>query len=93
MNVMLPAFVYGGVRQTAKDYAKPLTSMLPLGDNSDEVAFGLGGYFLMKNTSGFAHDFGRAMLTVESASLGHNIINPMLQGAIGTTTPASAVYN
>jgi len=83
MNVILPAFAYGAVRQTAKEYASPLTSMLPLGENSDEIVFGLGGYLLMKNTSGFTHDLGRAMLTVEAASMGHNIVNPMLNAAVG----------
>lgn len=89
MNVALPAFAYGAVRQTAKNYAAPLTNMLPLGDNNDEVVFGLGGYFLMKHTSGFAHDFGRAMLTVEAASLGHNIVNPMLQGVVGSPSSSN----
>lgn len=94
MNVMLPSFAYGGIRQTAKNYAAPLTGMLPFGENNDEVAFGLAGYFLMKNTNGFVHDFGRAMLTVESASLGHNIVNPMLQGMTGQTqSTSSIVYN
>lgn len=89
MNVMLPAFAYGSIRQTAKNYAAPLTNMLPLGDNNDEVVFGLGGYLLMKNTNGFMHDFGRAMLTVEAASLGHNIVNPMLQGVTGQASSSN----
>jgi len=96
MTHALPGFIYGSVRQTAKDFANPLTSMLPLGQNSDEVAFGTLGYVLAKNTSGFTRDFGRAMLTVEAASLGHNVINPMLQGMVGTATSTSSglsVYN
>jgi hypothetical protein len=86
MNVVVPSFAYGAIRSTAKSYAAPLTAMLPLGDNSDEVVFGLGGYLLMKHTNGFMHDFGRAMLTVEAASLGNNIVNPMLQGVTGISS-------
>jgi len=94
MTHALPGFLYGSVRQTAKDFATPLTSMLPLGQNSDEIVFGGLGYVLAKNTSGFTRDFGRAMLTVEAASLGHNIVNPMLQGVVGNTASiTSGAYN
>jgi len=84
MSIVLPAVAYGGVRQTLKGYAQPLSSMIPLGENSDEALMGVAGWFLMKNTSGFISDFGKAALYVESASLGHNIINPMLAGVTGS---------
>jgi hypothetical protein len=93
MTVILPAFAYGAVRETAKSYAAPLTGMLPFGTNNDEAVFGLAGYFLMKKTSGFMHDFGRAALTVEAASLGNNIVSPMLpSGATGTMIGNSPIY-
>lgn len=94
MSIVVPAFAYGAVRQTAKNMAAPLTGMLPLGDNNDEVVFGVAGYLLMKNTSGFLHDFGKAALYVESASLGHNIGNPLLSGVTGQmSTAISGAYN
>lgn len=95
MTHALPGFVYGSVRQTAKDFAAPVTGMLPFGQNNDEIAFGALGYVLAKNTSGFSRDMGRAMLTVEAASLGHNIVNPMLQGMVGTPSAVtnSGAYN
>jgi hypothetical protein len=95
MTHTLPGFIYGGVRQTAKDYASGMTGMLPFGQNNDEVAFGAIGYLLAKNTSGFTSNFGKAMLTVEAASLGHNIVNPMLQGVMGNSATVSTggVYN
>jgi len=89
MSIVLPAVVYGGVRQTLKGYAQPVTSMIPLGENSDEALMGVAGYLLMKNTGGFLHDFGKAALYVESASLGHNIINPLISGVAGSVQTAS----
>ena len=59
-----------------------------LGDNTDEVAMGIAGYLLMKHTSGFTKDLGRAALIVESASLGNNLVSPMIAGltsSAGTT--------
>ena len=90
MTVVAPAFVYGGVRETAKGFVSPVSSMLPFGNNNDEVVMGVAGWALHKYTSGFTKDLGRAMLTVEVASLGHNIVNPMLQGM---TTPATQSSN
>lgn len=90
MSVVLPGMAYGGVRATVKGYLAPISSMVPLGENSDEVLMGLAGYLLMKNTSGFISDMGKAALYVESASVGHNIVNPLLSGV---QTSNSAVYN
>ncbi len=90
MSIVLPAVAYGGVRQTLKGYAAPVSNMIPLGENSDEALMGVAGYLLMKNTSGFLSDFGKAALYVESASVGHNIINPMIAGVTGSiSTQAS----
>jgi hypothetical protein len=91
-GVLLPAFVYGAIRPKAKELAQPLTSMLPLGNNSDEVAFGLLGYFMHKKGSGMVKNLGSAILTVEAASLGNNIVAPMV-GGITTTAGASSNAN
>lgn len=91
MGIVLPSFAYGAVRPTLKNFAQPVTAMLPLGDNSDEVVFGLAGYLLMKHSSGFLRDIGKAALYVESASLGNNIGAPAISGV--TQTVASAVIS
>ena len=96
MNVAVPAFAYGALRATLKDKLSAVTSFVPLGENADEVVMGSGGYLLMKNTTGFWRDFGRSALTVEAASLGHNIVNPMIQSALGGSPVAasnSIIYN
>lgn len=92
MSVVVPAFAYGGVRETAKGFISPVSNMLPFGQNNDEVVMGVTGWALHKYTSGFTKDLGRTMLTVECASLGHNIINPMLQGT-SVQASNSGVYN
>jgi hypothetical protein len=89
MNVVLPAFAYGAVRPTLKTYAAPLTQAVPLGNNSDEVVFGLLGYLMAKKGRGFVKNAGTAILTVEAASLGNNLIAPMVSGATGSTTITS----
>lgn len=89
-SVLLPAFAYGAVRAQAKTLAQPVTSMLPLGDNADEVAFGLLGYFLAKKGgSPMMRNAGRAILTVEAASLGNNLVAPMI-GGLGSTISNAA---
>jgi len=91
MTVAVPAFAYGAIRNTAKGYISPISSFLPFGDNNDEVVMGVAGWALHKYTTGFTRDLGRAMLTVEVASLGHNIVNPMLAGT--SLQPQSIAYN
>lgn len=91
MTVALPAFAYGAVRNTAKGYISPISNFLPFGDNNDEVVMGVAGWALHKYTTGFTRDLGRTMLTVEIASLGHNIVNPMLAGT--SIQPTNLAYN
>lgn len=94
MSVVVPAFAYGGVRETAKGFVSPVSNMLPFGQNNDEIVMGVAGWALHKYTSGFTKDLGRTILTVECASLGHNIINPMLQGtSTQTATNNVGLYN
>jgi hypothetical protein len=83
MTVVAPAFIYGAIRPMAKQYAAPITDKLPLGANSDEVAFGLLGYYMHKKGTGFIKNAGTAILTVEAASLGNNIGSPLVSGSIG----------
>lgn len=94
MNVVLPAATYGAVRAPIKNMIMPYVPNL-LGDNTDEVVMGFAGYMLMKHTTGFMHDFGRAALTVESASLGNNLIAPMIQSTVSSVgnSASSGIYN
>jgi len=77
-------FAYGALRPKLKELASPMTQMLPLGENSDEIAFGLIGYFMAKKGTGMVKNAGRAILTVEAASLGNNIVAPMVGSALPT---------
>lgn len=85
-SVLLPAFAYGAVRQTAKSYTSGLTDKLPFGANNDELAYGLLGYYMHKKGTGFIKNAGTAILTVEAASLGNNIVSPMVSGSAGTSS-------
>jgi len=88
MNVVLPAFAYGAIRAPIKNTLMPYVPNV-LGDNTDEVAMGLAGYFLMKNTTGFMHDLGKSALIVESASLGNNLVAPMVSRVSTTGTSSN----
>lgn len=83
MNTVLPALLYGAVRDKAKTAATPITNMIPTG-YGDELAFGLLGWYLSKKGSGFVHNAGKAILTVEAASVGHQLVGPMIGGAGAT---------
>ena len=97
MDIVLPAAAYGAVRGTIKAYAQPLTDKLPFGENNDEVALGVAGYFLYKKAGNkFLKNMGRSMLTIESASLANNVVAPMVASTVsGVSTAAtnSGVYN
>ena len=59
--------------------------MIPLGQYSDEAAFGVLGYFMAKNSNSMIKNAGYAILTVEAAAIGHQTITPMLGGSSGAT--------
>jgi hypothetical protein len=54
---------------------QPLTSKIPMGQYADEAVLGVAGYLLAKKGSGMVRDFGKAMLVVEAASIGHQLAN------------------
>lgn len=85
LKVVVPALAYGAARQHISNLAQPLTSKIPLGSYADEAAFGLAGYFMAKKGRGMVRDIGVAMLTVEAASVGHQVINGMSGGSNGAT--------
>jgi len=74
MKIVLPAAIYGAGRQYLVNLAAPVTSMVPLGAYADEAVLGIGGYLLAKKTRGMLRNIGVAMLTIEAASLGSQLI-------------------
>jgi len=80
MKIILPAALYGAGRQYLVNLAAPLTSMIPLGAYADEAVLGVGGYLLAKKTRGLLHNVGIAMLTIEAASLGSQLVGGKIGG-------------
>jgi len=91
MTIVAPAFAYGAIRAPLRNLVMPYVPNV-LGENTDEVAMGLAGYLLMKNTTGFMHDLGKSALIVESASLGNNLVAPMISGMTTTNTATGGIY-
>jgi hypothetical protein len=90
MGTILPAFVYGAARPALSSLVSPLTSKIPFGNYADELVLGLGGYFMAKKGSGMIRDAGKAILTVEAASLGAQTVGPMLNGMTATVSGNSS---
>jgi len=80
LKVIIPAFAYGAMRQKVSELAAPLTSKVPLGQYADEAVFGLAGYFMAKKGKGLIHNLGVAVLTIEAASIGHQVVGGMVNG-------------
>lgn len=78
MSTVLPAVAYGAGRGYLVNLASPLTSRLPLGNFADELVLGTAGYFMAKKGRGLVRNAGLAMLTVESASLGSQIVSQFM---------------
>jgi len=77
LNVVLPAAAYGAARGYLSNLATPITSKLPLGNYADEALFGLVGYYIAKKNPMGLKNVGMAMLTVEAASVGSQLIGTM----------------
>jgi hypothetical protein len=91
IGIILPAMAYGAGRQYLTQLAAPITSKIPLGNYADEVVFGTLGYFLAKKNKGMIGQVGRAMLTVEAASAGSQLLGSMSNGG-GQTQNSGFVY-
>lgn len=85
MGTVLPAMAYGAGRQWLANAAQPITSKIPLGNYADEALFGVGGYFLAKKGKGIVRNIGKAMLIVEAASVGNQLV-----GNMGAAAPSSS---
>lgn len=85
----MPAMIYGGIRAKLSQ----LTSQyIPgvLGQYTDEVVLGLAGYYLAKKNTGMLRNIGLAALTIESASIGNQLIAPMVSGVANNSASAGA---
>jgi hypothetical protein len=83
LKIVLPALAYGAGRQYLVNLAAPLTSMIPLGAYADEAVLGVGGYLLAKKGRGMLKNVGVAMLTIEAANLGSQLIGGSGGGSSG----------
>lgn len=77
---------WGALRNTVVAWAQPITSKIPLGNYADEVAFGTLGYFMAKKGSGMVRSAGKAMLTVEAASVGNQLAGQFTGGSMSTAS-------
>jgi hypothetical protein len=85
IKVILPAMAYGAGRNWLTQIATPITSKIPLGNYADEVAFGLLGYYIAKKNPMGLKNVGLAILTVESASVGNQLVGQFGAGSSNTT--------
>lgn len=81
MKTLLPAFLYGGARAKISEMAAPITNKVPLGTYADEVVFGVAGYLAATKGKGIVKDMGMAVLTIEAASMGNQLMGGMISGS------------
>lgn len=74
MNHVALPMAYGATRQYVVQLAQPVTSMVPFGNYADELVLGVGGYLLAKKSTGTLREVGKAVLMIESASLGSQLM-------------------
>ena len=91
--VQVDAMAYGALRQYVSNLISPLTSKIPLGNLSDEVAMGVINYFVAKKTGGMIGDIARKGLIIENARVGEYIVQTGLGGmAPSVATSSSPIY-
>ena len=83
-GLVLGSAIYGGGREYASNMLQPLSSKLPFGQYSDEVALGAVSYALMKGKVPFVNkiplsrEIGKAGLTIEAARMGAGLMSGMI---------------
>lgn len=87
LKIVLPAAAYGAARQYLSNLIAPVTSMIPLGNYADEVVLGGLGWYAATKGKGIIKQVGTAMLIVEAASIGHQLIGST--GMASTTSTQS----
>lgn len=87
------AVAYGVARPYVASVISPLTSMLPLGQYSDEVGMAILNYLIASNTSGFVSSAARKGIIVENAMVGSQAgANFGLGGASKSVSSSRAMY-
>lgn len=79
-SMLLPAAAYGALRAPVAQAISPLTSKIPLGGYSDEVALGLASYAAAKWGKGMVRKVGIAGLCIEAAAIGSGLTAGMVGG-------------
>ncbi len=87
-SIVLPAIIYGAVREKISNALTPITSKIPFGDIADEITLGAIGWFLSKR-SGLIGSIGKTALVIESARIGEAMIDGSLFGSKTTKTTGS----
>lgn len=88
--VILPAFVYGAARARLSSWVQQVIPGVA-GQYTDEIVLGLAGWYLAKKNTGFLRNIGMAALTIESASVGNQMVGSMLAGNNSTTRNAGGI--
>jgi hypothetical protein len=84
LMLIIPALAYGAGRGYLSNAIKPLTDKIPLGNYADEAVFGTVGYFMAKKGKGMVKSAGKAILIVEAASLGSQLMGSVADSTQGT---------
>lgn len=93
-QLILPAGVYGAVREKVSNVLTPVTSKIPLGSIADEVVLGTIHYFGAKKFKNkMAKDFFRAGLCVEAARIGEAVVDGSAFSALGSSKSSGSVVD
>ena len=87
-SVIIPAMIYGGVRAKISSLVNQYIPGV-LGQYTDEFVLGAAGYWLAKKNTGMLRNIRLAALTIESASVGNQLIAPMVGGTTSSGSSAA----
>lgn len=87
-TIVLPAMIYGGIRAKVSSLVNQYIPGV-LGQYTDEVVLGVAGYYLAKKNTGMLRNIGLAALTIESASVGNQLIAPMVSNVSSGSSSGS----
>lgn len=91
-SLILPAVAYGAARSYLANLAAPLVNKIPLGNYADEALFGVAGWYIAKKNIMGMRKLGEAVLVVEAASVGNQLVAG-LGGGQGFSTPGVTFYS
>lgn len=84
--VQVDAMAYGALREKVSTMIAPVSSKIPLGNISDEVAMGLVNWLVAKKTSGLLRNIAMKGLVIENARIGEAIVQGQIGLGGGSTT-------